>query len=237
MTTATRVLLAFCATFLLLLGGCKKTVENQEKAWTSNVSTVQALGAQYPGFEPALRARLGAAQGIYDAAADLSEDARIDKLAEANRALMAGFVSDLRAVDRKVAQLREKRVEAAAQAGDASSRLGAELAASDAQEALDRVEKVLAAGATNEAEATAILKKVHADLDAARSAVDKVLKVDQAKKSEKAAAEEAKAAAEAEAKAAAEAKVAPWTCEYCDAQNPHDETKCASCGAARPSAD
>src|SRR5690606_400790 len=100
-----------------------------------------------------------------------------------------------------------------------------------------RVEATLEAGAKDEAAATAILKKVHGDLDTAQSAVDSVLKADASKKSEQAAAEEAKAAADAKAEADAEAKVAPWTCEYCDGQNPHDQSKCASCGAARPSKD
>jgi septal ring factor EnvC (AmiA/AmiB activator) len=234
MTTATRILLAFCATFLLFLGGCKKTVEGEEKNWTSNVSQIQTLAAQYPGFKPPLDARLAAAQGIYDAAGELDGDAQLQKMVEANRTLMAGFVADLRSLDRKIKELREKRVEAASKAGDDSSRLGAQLAAEDAQKALDRVEATLKEGATDEAAATAILKKVHADLDTARSAIDKVLKADAAKKSEAAAAEEAKAAAEAKAQEEAEAKVAPWKCEFCDGQNPQEETKCASCGAARP---
>jgi hypothetical protein len=235
MTTVPKLLLAFCAAFLLLFVGCKKTVESQEKAWTANVAQVQALSAQYPGFKPALEARLGAAQGIYDSASELSGEAQIEKLSEANRALSAGFVADLRSLDAKVKELREKRVQAAAQAGDESSRLGAELAAEDAQKALDRAEELLKEGAKDEAAATAVLKKIHGDLDTARTAVDAVLKADAAKKSEQAAAEEAKSAADAKAKEEAEAKVAPWTCEFCDGQNPADETSCASCGAARPS--
>ena len=234
MTTVTKMLLALCATFLLLVGGCKKTVEGQEKAWTANVSQVQALSAQYPGFKPALEARLGAAQGIYDSASELTGDAQIDKLSEANRTLTAGFVSDLRSLDKKMKDLREKRVEAAARAGDESSRLGAELAAEDAQKALDRAESLLKDGAKDEASATAVLRKIHGDLDTALSAVDKVLAADAAKKSEQAAAEEAKTAAEAKAAADAEAKVAPWKCEFCDSQNPQDQTSCPSCGAARP---
>jgi hypothetical protein len=234
MTTATKILWAFCATFFLLFAGCKKTVEGEEKAWSSNVSQIQTLTAQYPGFKPPLEARLDSARAIHDAAGALSGDAQLEKLVEANRTLMGGFVGQLRSLDRKIKQLREKRVEAAAQAGDDSSRLGAKLAAEDAQKALDRVDEILKQGAKDEAEASAILQKIHADLDTARAAIDKVLKVDATRKSEQAAAQEAKAAADAKAKEEAEAKVAPWKCEYCDGQNPAEETKCGSCGAARP---
>ena len=44
-----------------------------------------------------------------------------------------------------------------------------------------------------------------------------------------------KADADAKAKADADAKVAPWKCEYCGAENPHDHGACGSCGAARKS--
>lgn len=218
---------------VVLVGACSKTPESETKAWERNVATINELMATYPGFKAPLEARLGSAKQTFEAAADLAGDAQVDKMAEANSALMKGFVRDLDGVDRKMKELREKRVEAAAKAGDESTRLAAKLAAEDAQKALDRAEAALKKGAADEASADAILSKTKGDLDTARSAIDKVLKADKAKKEDAAAKDKAAADAKAQDKADAEAKVAPWTCEYCQSQNPHDATKCASCGASR----
>jgi colicin import membrane protein len=237
MTNLSRVVIALFAVFALLVGvSCKKSVEGEEKAWKANVAKLQELEAQYPGFKPALQARLASAQSVYDAASSLSDDAKIEKLSAANSALRAGFVTDLDGLDAKIKKVREKRVEAAAKAGDASTQAAAKLAAEDADKTLDRIEKTLASGAADEAAANAVLKKVKADLETAESTIDKVLQVDQDKKDEKQADADAKAKAEADAKAAEEAKVAPWKCEHCGSSNPHDQQKCESCGAPRPEA-
>lgn len=235
-STVHRSLVAWLAVVMLLLGGCKKSVEGEQQAWRTNVEQVKGLSATYPGFAPPLEARLTKATELHDAADSLDGDAKIDKLSEANSALMAGWVRDLQGLDEAMKTLRTKRVEAAAQAGDESSRLGAKVAAEDAQKALDRAQKALETGAKDEAGATAVVKSVKSDIDTAAKAVDAVLKADKSKKDEKAATQDAKDAKDAKAKAEADAKVAPWKCEYCGAENPHDEASCKSCGAPKAAA-
>lgn len=223
-------------TAILLVTGCSKTVEGESKAWTANVGQVNALMAQYPGMKPALEARLAAAQKSWDATSSMSGDAQIDAMAKANAELKAGFVDDLQGLDAKLKKLRESSVEVAAKAGDDSSRLGAKVAAEDAQKTVARVEKTLADGAKDEAAATAVMKKVLADIDTAQSAINKVSAVDK-DKTEKKAEDEKAAQDKADAdKAAADAAVADWTCEYCSTTNKHDVTACSSCGAPRPEA-
>jgi hypothetical protein len=234
-STVFRTLLAWLAVVMLLLGsgGCKKSVEGETQAWKTNTEQVRGLTATYPGFKPALEARLVKATEIHDAATTLDGDAKIEKLSEANSALMSGWVRDLQGLEESMKTLRTKRVEAAAQAGDESTRLGAKVAAEDAQKALDRAQKALETGAKDEASATAVVKSVKSDIETAAKAVESVLKADKSKKDEKAAQDEAKDAKEAAAKAEADAKVAPWTCEYCKTENPHDATSCTSCGAPK----
>lgn len=223
-------------TAILLVTGCSKSVEGESKAWTANVGQVNALMAQYPGMKPALEARLAAAQKSWDATSSMSGDAQIDAMAKANAELKAGFVNDLQGLDAKLKKLRESSVEVAAKAGDDSSRLGAKVAAEDAQKTVARVEKTLADGAKDEAAATAVMKKVLADIDTAQSAINKVSAVDK-DKTEKKAEDEKAAQDKADAdKAAADAAVADWTCEYCSTTNKHDVTACSSCGAPRPEA-
>lgn len=233
MPTFTRFVVACLTVVLLALGGCKKSAEGETASWAANTKSIAELKAQYPGFEPALQARLDAAQAIWDGAESLADDAKIEKMAEANSTLTRGFVGDLKALQKMMEDLRKKRVEAAAQAGDESSRLGAKLAAEDAQKALDRAETSLAKGASDEAGAKAVVDKITADIKTAAAAVDNVLKTDKKKTDDKAAKEESKAAAEADAKAAEEAKVAPWKCEFCGTENKHDAGKCESCGAPK----
>jgi chromosome segregation ATPase len=228
-------LLAFF-TMLLIVTGCAKTVEGESKKWEANTAEVNALGAKYPGMKPALDARLTSAKATWDSATGLSDEkAKIDAMAAANTALMAGFVTKLKNVEPSLAKLRESRVSAASLAGDESSRLAAKLAAEDAQKTIDRVEKTLKDGAKDEASATAILDKVTTDIETAQKAVDKVLEGDKKKADQKNADKAAADAAAAKADADKAAAVADWTCEYCDGKNKHDATTCSGCGAARPS--
>lgn len=229
MANVTRTLLQFVAALLLFVAACSKTVEGEQKAWDSNVTEVKGLMAKYPGFKPALEARLASAQAIFDASKSLSGDAQIEKMSEANGAINRDFVAGLNGLEAKLKKLRESRVEAAAKAGDESSRLGAKVAADDAAKTIERVEATLATGAKDEAGAKAVLDKINGDIDTAQSAVDKVLGADADKKKDA----EKKSADEAKAKADAEAKVADWKCEYCGTANKHDHAKCSGCGAAR----
>lgn len=233
MSILTRVVVMLFAAALMFAGGCKKTVEGEQQAYEANVADVTALKATYPGFAGVLDARLQNAKGIYDASASLSGDAQIAKLSEANGALSGGFVSDLRALEKKIEELRGKRVEAAAKAGDESSRLAAKVAADDAEKTLDRVEEQLKSGASDEAGANAVVAKAKGDVETALAAVSKVLAVDADKKEAKQAAEDEKSAKEAKDKADADAKVADWKCEYCGGTNKHDAKTCESCGAPR----
>lgn len=217
------------AAMLLMVAGCKKSVEGETQRWEAGVKDVKALAAQYPGFKPALDARLAAAQSIHDAAESLGDEEKIQKLSEANARLRDDFVGKLGALADTMKKLREKRVQAAAGAGDESSRLAAKVAAEDAGKALDRADATLASGASDEAAAVAVLDKIAADLDAADKAIDKVLGADADKKADA----KSQAEADAKSKADAEAKVAPWKCEYCGAENPHTEGSCTACGAPR----
>lgn len=228
----TNCLFALLTALMLLLPACSKSVEGESRRWEVNSTRVTELEALYPGFKSVLEARKSSAQQLHEAASGLAEEQKIEKLSEANKALMGGFVGDLVEIEDKIKKLRERRVQAAAETSEAT-KLAAQVAAEDAQKAIERAEAALKAGASDEAGATAILKKVNADLDTAKAALDKVLKADKAKKDE---AEASKKEAAAE-KAEEEAKVAPWKCEYCSSENPHDVKSCNSCGAPKPDAD
>jgi len=237
MKRLTQALLAMLTAATLSVSGCSKSVEGESKRWETNSAKVTALQAQYPGLNGVLESRKASAKELFDAAAGLDGDAKIEKLAAANSALMSGYVRELEQIDEKMQKLREARALAAANAGDSSSRLGARVAAEDAAKAIERAEALLKKGAPDEGAAKVLIKKAADDLDAAQSAIDKVVAADKAKKDDAKKDDEAtKADAKAD-EAAAAAKVAPWKCGYCDSENPHDVSKCSSCGASKPGAD
>jgi len=234
MKRLSQALITVLTALTLSISGCSKSVEGESKKWDSNTAKVTALGAQYPGLKTALEARKASAKEVYDAAAPLDGDAKIEKLAEANSALMSGYVRQLDQLDEKMKKLRESRALAATNASDSASQLGAKVAAEDAAKVIERVEAMLKKGSPDEAAAQVLVKKASDDLDAAQKAIDKVVAADKAKKdSAKAEVEAEKSEVKAD-EAAAAAKVAPWKCGYCDSENPHDVTSCNSCGAARP---
>lgn len=237
MPSLSRLLVLVVALVALVLSGCKPTVENQSAAWKSNTKAITELIAQYPGFKPALNARLKSAEAAKAKADGLSGDAAAEQMQAANRQLMGGFVGELKGLDKKIEDLRKQSVAAAAAAGDPSSRMAAKLAAEDATKTLDRITATLKDGAADEAAANAVLKKVAADLATAAKAVKTVKDADQGKKDAKAADKKAADNKAADEKAAAAAKVADWKCEFCDSMNKHDHTKCPSCGAPRAGGD
>jgi len=236
MKRPTSLLIELLIATTLIVGACSKSVEGESRKWDSNSVQLAELSATYPGFRPALEARKAAAAKIHDAAASLDGDAKIAKLSEANTALMQGFVGDLDALDDQIKKLRESRVEATTKASDEATRLGAKVAAEDAQRALDRADTTLKAGATDETAAVAVLRKLKGDLDTAQSALNKVLEIDKAKQDKAADAKQSEASKKTADDAAAAAKVAPWKCSYCSSENTHDETACKSCGAPRAEA-
>ena len=229
-TAVRTVLLPFLLlTLFAFFGGCKQTVENQTAAWKGNVKKVESLQAKYPGFKPALQARIDEATPIHEAAGSLEGDAAVEKLSAANSALMKGFVRDLDKIETVSKKLREARVEVTAKASDASLREGAKVAAADAEKALSRAEEALKRGAKNPNDADAVVKKVLGDLETAQKAINKVSGVQSDKDSKAKSDKDDKAKSDKDAKEA----VADWKCQYCGNMNKHDHTECSGCGAGK----
>src|SRR5262245_8303923 len=93
----------------LLVAGCKKTVEGENKAWEQNVRRVNELAALYPGFAPALREQQKRAEEAMAAACQQSDkEAAAKKMSEANDLIGSGFVLTLGQLESRTRALREK---------------------------------------------------------------------------------------------------------------------------------
>jgi len=222
---------------VLLVPACKKTVEGETKAWTRNTQTIQELNALHPGFAAALKEQQDGAQALMASAKSISDpEASAKKMAEANSALVGGFVMTLRGVDSKTRGVREKSVTATTTATDVVDRIAARQASDDAQRVIATAEDFLQRGAPNVAAATAILRKVDEDLSAAERNLDRVIQNARNKRTAaKAGAAGTAAAGAGAAGAAGQAKpvAAGWKCSYCNFANEPTAARCRNCGATR----
>jgi hypothetical protein len=232
-----RTLAAIVILGLALAGlpACKKTVEGENKRWTSTTRRVQELQALYPGFAAPLKDQLKKAEAVMEAAKGISdEQEKIKKMAEANALALEGFAGKLGDVERLQKQIREKVTTATTSVTDRNDRLAAKQAADDAQRALTSSDETLRRGATDSVGANAIVRRVESDLSTAERNLDRVISA--AKARQKAAAAKTPEAKGGKAGAAPGAPTAPapWKCAYCSHSNDPKAAKCTNCGAPRP---
>ena len=219
----------------LSLFACKKTEKGESQRWESGQTAITQLSATYPGFKAALAEQRSKAEAAMAEAKKVEDKkARIEAMSKANNLLSGEFVGNLQGADKRIKELRQEMI---ALAGDATAEDEKKVLAEakvQVDKTLVEVDKTLMIGAKDVAGAGAVLSKVDADLKFAASTLGQVRKRVSDRKSAEQAASAAKSAGdEASTEAAAEA-VAPWTCEYCSHENPHDATTCSNCKAARP---
>jgi len=229
-----RISIGLLVALLGVLGACKRTEEGESRQWDRAVRELGELSAVYPGFKAALDEVKGGAEAAMSAAQKLSDkEARIAAMAKANQMLTTGFVDGLSKVDERLDEIRKQLVRLAGDATTEEEKRAFEEAKKQVDKALADVEATLRRGARDVAAATALVRDATKNLDFARDALKQIgERIAARKRSEKAAADE-KTASEAAADQAAKDAVAPWTCEYCSHENPHDADKCSNCGAPR----
>lgn len=218
---------------LIALSACKRTVEGERASWERNSKQVLELTTLYPAFGTALKEQLARAQQLMEAVSSAPEKERPGKMAEVNRQLNGGFVSDLSRLDGNIKALRAKITTANAGAKDESARQAAKQVATDAERVLVGVDEAVKRGAPDAAAATTIMNRVMSDLGSVDKNVETVLQA------ERTAAQAAKAPATATpANSSPQSAGQPtvpqtWKCAYCGNANLATAPNCKSCGAPR----
>lgn len=230
--------LALVTVTLIALTACKKTVEGERTSWERNSRQVRELTTLYPAFDKALQEQVARAQQLMEAAGSAPEKERPGKMAEANRQLNAGFVSDLGRLDRELKELRAKVTTATAEAKDETARQAAKQVAADTARILAGVDDAIKRGAPDAAAASTVISRVMNDLNSASKNVETVLEAErkaaQAAKAQAAKAQPAVASPGASAqKDSQTAAPQTWKCSYCGNTNQASTTNCKSCGAPR----
>ena len=229
-TLERRLLITVLISLISVVAGCKKSVEDLEKGWTSNLKAADGLAANYPAFKTAIQERKAAAASLYDSAQGLEEEAKKAKLADASALLLKGFIGQLKHLDKNTAALRSALTSAATNSGDLAYLEAAKMMSSQANRTLDGIDAKLKTGAKTAVEADAILASITKDLKSLKKQVAKLAK--KAKEAKTASDKATKSKAAAAQKKADENK--PWRCEYCSSSNVATANKCENCGASRP---
>jgi uncharacterized phage infection (PIP) family protein YhgE len=226
--------LTLAVTMALLLGGCKKTVEGESKAWKRNLRRADKLSALYPGFTAPIKEQKKQAETIMTAAKRLSDEgASAKKMAEANSKLYGGFVYKLAQVDDKIKKLRSQMTTASTVARDKIDRAAAQQVSADTRRVIKEVNERLKKGAPIMGAAVAVMGKVSSDLNHAKKNLGRVISSAKAKQRAKKKAKKSKDKEKKAAKGKAEKAKASWKCSYCDAMNKTSAMKCGNCNAPR----
>lgn len=217
-----------------LFAACKKTEEGESRQWKRSLEDLGGLSVTYPGFKAALQDLQSKAERAMDEAIAVADkEARIEAMAKANRMLSTGFTDGLRKADDRIKKLRKRLVDLAGSAATDAEKLSLAEAKTQVEKAIESAETKLRQGASDVATAATVVKNATKDLDFARDALKGVSDRISARVRSEKNAKAAQVDKEAAAAQAEEAKVAPWTCEYCSHENPHDAAKCSNCGAPK----
>ncbi len=190
---------------LLSVSSCKKNPEAEAKSWERNTRHAQeSLAPSTPAScRPSRPSRRWPRPAMDAARAVSSPEEAARKMSEANGLLTGGFVGGLSSLDGKVRKVREKITSVSASATAGPDQVATQATVTEAQRVLSGVEAALKQGAMEPVGATAIVRKIEADLSSTTSSLDALL--DAAKKRREAAKTPQAAAAGAVAPAAAAA--------------------------------
>ena len=211
---------------IILIGACgKASVESETKRWKHNQDRITSLKAIYPSFSTALDKTFDEANAAMLSAERLTEEAKVEAMANANRHASASFIRDLDRMEDLVQDIEDKITKAKQSTTKQNDQSAAWDAARRADTAIREAKRKLSFANVKEiAAANAITKAVKTKLDAAEKRLDEVMKVakETAQKQEKT----EKLVKETEKKAKADI-----VCGYCKSKNAAGAKQCGKCSA------
>jgi hypothetical protein len=229
--------LGFMVMSIFLINACGPTLESSQKSWNSNLKAVEKLKSEYPVFTPFIEQKLSEAKKVWDEAQGISdEEAKLDKMVDANNILSGGSMGNLRSMKSKIKELKREEENILKQQIDSSLTEKANTARRNTQQAIRKAESVLSMSAS-EFDLANISSKIDLAYNGLENAKREVSIVAglikevndkiQAEKNKKE--QDLKSQQEKQEKAKADIK-----CAYCGTMNKYDRTKCKSCGAPLP---
>lgn len=106
MQNSIRILLGLF--LIILIANCGQTVESQRKRWSYNQDRLELVEQQFPNFSELISKIKSEGEQIYESAGDITdEEAKIDRMGEANDVISPPFVSGLFDFDKKAEEARD----------------------------------------------------------------------------------------------------------------------------------
>ena len=220
-----------------VLISCGPSMESENKKWTKNLSAANDLKAKYPVFAVLIDSKITEATKLWNDASGISnEDEKLQKMVSANDLLDEGSIGNLSNMQSKISDLRSKKESLMKlKTPDLQLESRAQNAFETVEDAVKKAEKVLymTADEFNIDEAPGEIDRAWNSLNDAYSEVEII--INNINNANKTVADE-KARKEQQIqddKKKAEEMAQDIKCPYCGTMNPHDYTKCKSCGAPK----
>ena len=223
-----KISLLFIAMLVFIAYSCGPSVEGETKNWDRNIKELKKMQTDYPAYSDMIAAKINEAEGIYEKAKGVSdEEAKAQKMRDANNVLSSGCIGDLKNMSSKINEVDRKKSELKKVLKDKSESdiKYAELILDDAKSAIKKAEKVLNKKAEDlDANPCLKIEKAFKNLETAYKDIEETITsfYDQEKKKE----EEIKKETEKKEEAAKAIE-----CTYCGSKNEAGSLKCKSCGA------
>ncbi len=225
--------LLFVAILTIFVYSCSPSVEGETKSWDSNVQQLKKMQTDYPAYAEMISSKLSEAEKVYKSAEGISdEDAKAEKMREANNILSSGCVGNLKNMLSKIDDVDRKKSELRKAAKTKSDMKYAESVIDDAKSAVKKAEKVLNKKAEDlDANPCVKIERAYKKLETAYSDMTSAIssfRSAESKKNKKDKKKEEQLKNDVKKK---EEAAKPIKCEYCGTKNKAGSTKCKSCGA------
>lgn len=210
--------------------GCGPSLEGEQKAWDNNLKTAKKLKSEYSAFSELIADRIEKAKETMDEAQGISdEEAKVQKMVEANNFLEKGAVGNLKDIKSLLGKVKDKRNKLKEADVKEAQMTDAEDSKKTARKAIEQAENLLTRKTSvSIAEAEEMINRAYNSLKRADDDIAHTLSVvnkkeQQTKEKEQAVKDSVKTEKEKEDK-----KI---ECPYCGSMVSAKKTKCPNCGA------
>ena len=217
---------------LFVAYSCGPSIEGESKSWKSNVKKLEKLKTDYPAYADMITKKIEEAEAVFEAAADISEeDAKAEKMREANNLLNEGCIGSLKNMTSKIKDVKDKKKELKKLlvGKSASDITYAEVVMNDSKDAVKAAEKVLNKKA-EKLDANPCIKIENAFNELSNTYSDLEEAISNFKEKEKEIAVDENSKIEKD-KTEKEDKPKMVKCEHCGQMTDATKSKCTHCGA------
>lgn len=233
----------FILSFILsvFIYACGPSVEGESKAWKNNLNALNKIKSEHPVYAKVIEEGIAKAQKVYDAAAKLKdEEAKAEKMEEANNILNTGCVGSLKNMESKINSIDSKIERLKRERRDMGT-AEIELSKVVIEEANANVKEARRVMSRSEVEGDPCIEvsSAYSNLESSYKDIDRTIsnfkrkkrdKKRDAKKRDTKNKKDDKSSTSTKTDTKKEAKMVK--CEYCGVKNKATKSKCSSCGAA-----